>query len=291
MIISIASGKGGTGKTIVAVDLALSLNNVQILDCDVEEPNAHLFIHPEIREEKPVYIKVPKIDEERCDYCGECADFCEFNALFVVRTDVERGIKGSILTFPQLCHGCGGCSIVCQKNAIFKENREIGVIKKGITDDMDLVFGELNISEAMAVPVIKAVKGEIKDEKTVIIDSPPGTSCPVINSVYGSDFCILVTEPTPFGLYDLKLAVEVLREVKIPFGIIVNRAGIGDEGVYDYCEEEKIPILLEIPYDRQIAELYSKGTPFVSEMKEWKKKLSEVFDRIKSERDGNNKIV
>ncbi len=280
MIISIASGKGGTGKTTVAVNLAISLDDVQLLDCDVEEPNAHIFLKPDIREEKPVHVKVPVIDKEKCDYCGECSKFCEFNALFVIKADAEKGIRGDVLVFQELCHGCGGCSIVCPRGAISEKDRKVGVVKKGRADSIDLVFGELNIGEPIPVPVIKAVKMEMDSTKTVIIDSPPGTSCPVVNSVYGSDYCILVTEPTPFGLHDLKLAVEVLKEIDIPFGVIINRAGAGDEKVYDYCRNEDIEILLEINYDRKIAELYSRGVPFVGEMDEWKEKFSDVFKRI-----------
>lgn len=282
MIISIASGKGGTGKTTVAVNLALSLENIQLLDCDVEEPNSHIFLKPEILEEKPVFIKVPKIDRDKCNFCGKCSEFCEFNSLFVVKRDPDRDIKGEIMTFPNLCHGCKGCAIVCLEDAITYENRAMGVVKKCYADGMNFVYGELNVGEPMAVPVIKAVKNEINDKKTVMIDSPPGTSCPAINSIYGSDFCILVTEPTPFGLYDMKLMVAVLRELGIPFGVIINRAGVGDEGVYDYCKSEGIEIMLEIPYDRRIAELYAIGSTFVDEVSGWKDKFSILFDEIKT---------
>lgn len=277
MIISIASGKGGTGKTTVAANLAHSLENVQLLDCDVENPNDHLFFDPVIKDAKAVCIKVPRIGE-KCDYCGKCSEFCQFNALFVVRP--EKGIPGNIITFPELCHGCGGCSFICPKNAIVEEDRQIGVVKKSKVGEIDLVWGELNVGEPLAVPVIKAVKNEI-NRKTVIIDAPPGTSCPVINSVYGSDYCILVTEPTPFGLYDLELAVETLKELKIPFGVVVNKEGIGDEKVYEYCRKEKIEILLKIPFDRRIAELYSRGVLFTTQMPEWKSKFLDFFEVIK----------
>ncbi|MBE0516309.1 MAG: ATP-binding protein [Methanophagales archaeon] len=283
MIISVASGKGGTGKTTVAVNLALSLSNVQLLDCDVEEPNAHLFLKPKIEEEEPVYIKVPRIDKDRCDYCGECATFCQFNALFVVRADAEKDIEGNVLLFPELCHGCGGCSLICPRSAITEEDREIGVVKRAKTLDahLDLLFGELQIGEPMPVPVIKAVKSKLDTRKTVIIDCPPGTSCPVIHAVYGSDYCILVTEPTPFGLHDLKRMVEVLKELKIPCGVIINRAGVGDEKVYEYCSEERIEVLLEIPYTRRIAELYSQGIPFVERIEGWELAFLEMVRKIK----------
>lgn len=285
MIISIASGKGGTGKTTVAVNLALSVSDVQLLDCDVEEPNAYLFLQPEIKEEEWVFVPVPRVDQEKCDYCGECSKFCQYNALFVARADADKGIKGQVLLFPELCHACGGCSLICPRGAITEEQREIGVVKRAKTPaaniNIDLVFGELKIGEPMSVPVIKAVKSEIDARKTVIIDCPPGTSCPVINAIYGSDYCILVTEPTPFGLHDLKLMVAVLKVLEIPFGVIINRAGIGDEKVYEYCNDERIEVLLEIPQDRRIAELYSQGIPFVLDKVEWKERFLRVLNTIK----------
>jgi MinD superfamily P-loop ATPase len=273
MIVSIASGKGGTGKTTVAVNLALSLKDVQLLDCDVEEPNVHLFLKPKISKVKPVYITSPKINEELCDHCGKCAEFCEYNALFVS--------SEKVLVFPELCHSCGGCMIVCHSHAIAEEKRRIGILKMGKSHDIELVFGELDIGEPMPVPVIKEVKKQIKNGKTVIIDSPPGTSCPVIESVYKTDYCLLVAEPTPFGLHDLRIMVEVLGEIKIPFGVVINRAGIGDRKIYDYCKEKSIPILLEIPFQRRIAELYSRGIPFVLEMPEWKQKFQMLLKDMK----------
>ncbi|MDI6889167.1 MAG: ATP-binding protein [Methanocellales archaeon] len=276
MIISIASGKGGTGKTTIATNMALSLKNVQLLDCDVEEPNAHIFLKPEIKQQISVYTSVPKIDETRCDYCGKCAEFCEFNALVA--------LKNKIMVFLELCHGCGGCPIVCPKNAITEEDKEVGVVKKGVAGDIEFICGELNIGEPMAVPVIRRVKNEIDDDKTVIIDASPGTSCSVVAAVHGTDYCILVTEPTPFGLHDLKLAVEVLKKLGIPFGVIINREGIGDQNVQGYCKEEGVPILLTIPMDRRIAEVYSRGVPFILEMPEWKEKFLELFDKVQSMR-------
>jgi len=273
MIISIASGKGGTGKTSVAVNMALSVKDVQLLDCDVEEPNAYLLLQPKIDETKPVYISIPLVDEELCDHCGRCSEFCEFNALFVT--------PEKVLFFPELCHSCGGCMIVCPKNAITEKNLEIGLIKKGVVEGIELVYGELNVGEPMAVPVIKEVKKQIKSNKTVIIDSPPGASCPVIESVLGSDYCILVSEPTPFGLHDLKIMIQVLGELNIPFGVIINRAGIGDRKIYDFCEEKGVRIILEIPFQRKIAELYSSGIPFVVEMPEWKRKFQLLMEDIK----------
>lgn len=276
MIISVASGKGGTGKTTVAVNMALSLKDAQLLDCDVEEPNAHLLLYPKIKETKPVYVRIPVIDEKKCDYCGECAKFCEYNAIFVANQKT--------MFFPELCHSCGGCAIVCPRNAIKEKKRKIGTIKKGFANGVELVYGELIVGEPMVTPIIKEVKKQIRNDGNVIIDSPPGTSCPVIEAVYNSDYCVLVTEPTPFGLYDLKIAVEVLEKLGTPFGVVVNQAGIGDKKVYKYCREKNIPILLEIPYERKIAELYSSGIPFVLKMPEWKEKLRQLFDEIKGGR-------
>lgn len=274
MKIAVASGKGGTGKTLIAVNLALSLGAVQLLDCDVEEPNDHLLLNSQILKEEPVKLMVPKILEERCDYCGECARFCQFNALFVVGE--------TAMVFPELCHSCGGCSIVCPRDAIVEEPRQIGKIFTCQAGDIELIYGELKIGEALSVPVISSVKDRMK-EGTVILDSSPGSACPVVETVHGTDFCLLVTEPTPFGLHDLKVATEVVRILDIPLGVVVNFAGIGDRDVYDFCEREGIPILMEIPYDRRIAELYSRGIPFVEKMPEWKEKFRALADRIRME--------
>ena len=273
MIVAVASGKGGTGKTTVAVNLALSIENVQFLDCDVEEPNAHLLLHPKVSRREPVYIPVPVVNEQLCDYCGKCSEFCEYNAIFVS--------SNKILIFPELCHSCGGCAIVCPKKAISEEQHKIGTLNFGSSGDMELVYGELEVGEPLAVPVIKAVKKQMKPDGNVVLDSPPGTSCPVIETVKGSDYCVLVTEPTPFGLHDLKITVEVLENMGIPFGVVVNRAGIGDKKVYEYCREKDIPVLLEIPYQRDIAEFYSRGVPFSLEIPEWKEKFRTLFERIK----------
>jgi MinD superfamily P-loop ATPase len=275
MIIAVASGKGGTGKTTVAVNLALSLSNVQVLDCDVEEPNSHIFLNPVIEEIRPAYTLVPTVNYDLCDYCGKCAAACEYNALVVVP-------QKEVMVFPELCHGCGLCSLVCPQEAISEVPREIGVIKTGKSGDgnIDLVYGVLNIGEVMATPLIDQVKAALNPKKIVIIDVSPGTACPVIAAVQGCDYCILVTEPTPFGLYDLKLAVEVLRVLKIPFGMVINKAGIGDRKVYEYCEKEGIPILLEIPHDTRIARYYSKGVPFVNDMPEWTERFAGIVDRI-----------
>ena len=278
MIISIASGKGGTGKTTVAVNLALSLQDVQLLDCDVEEPNAHIFLKPKISGQKKAVIPVPEIDEAKCDYCGKCREVCAYHAIAVV--PANDGKRGSVLVFPHLCHGCGACSLLCPNGAIKEVDKEIGVIETGEKENMLFVHGRLNVGEAMSPPVIRQVKKHINSSKTVIIDAPPGTSCPVITAVKGSDFCVLVTEPTPFGLNDLILAVEVLRKIKIPFGVVINRADIGDGKVEEYCGKERIPILMKIPFNKEIAVSYSEGIPIVERDAEYQDKFINLYLNI-----------
>jgi len=274
MIISVASGKGGTGKTTVATNLALSLGEAQFFDCDVEEPNANIFIKAEIKDSKKVTVTIPEIDKTKCNYCGKCSEFCAYNALAVV--------KSNVLVFPELCHSCGGCELICPKNAINWCERVIGKVEHGHANGIDFYHGLLNVGEMQAIPVIKALKKKVDKKRTVIIDVPPGTSCPVIESIGGSDYCILVTEPTPFGLHDLKLAIEVVRHLNIPFGVIINRDGIGDKKVEVYCQNENIPILLKIPEGRKIAHLYSKGIALVSESYEWHEMFGQVFNQIQA---------
>jgi len=276
MIISVASGKGGTGKTLVATSLALSLKGkgkVQLLDCDVEEPNAHIFLRSTTNQSQPVFLPIPKVDETKCTYCGKCAEVCAYNAIAV--------IKQKVLVFPELCHGCGACSYLCPESAISEEGREIGVVETGSLGNMEFIQGKLTIGEPMAPPIIREVKKHIDPTKEVIIDVSPGTSCPVVEAVKDSDFCLLVTEPTPFGLNDLSLAVEVTRKLGISCGVVINRVGVGDEKVESYCQEQGIPILLKIPLDRKIATLYSKGISLIEGMPRWRKAFCRLFQDIK----------
>ena len=275
MIISVASGKGGTGKTLVATSLALSLEEqVQLLDCDVEEPNAHVFLKPNFTKRESVYVLIPRVDEEKCTHCGECSEICAYNAI--------AAMKKKVLVFPELCHGCGACSYLCPEEAISEVGKEVGVVEIGHSDSIQFVHGKLNVGEVMAPPVIRKVKEGINHEGAVIIDVSPGTSCPVVESIRGSDLCLLVTEPTPFGLNDLILAVEVLRKLDIPCGVVLNRAGVGDRKVEEYCLKENIPVLLTIPLDTRSAGYYSRGIPLVEGIPQWRGQFLELFDSIKS---------
>jgi MinD superfamily P-loop ATPase len=275
MIISIASGKGGTGKTLVATSLALSLKDrhkVQLLDCDVEEPNDHIFISPVISGSEAVSIAVPKVDEDRCNYCGRCAEVCAYHAIAV--------LSKNVLVFSHLCHGCGACAYLCPEDAITEEDREIGIVEYGHSDGLDFVQGRLTIGEAMPSPVIRKVKEMVSRDRIVIIDVSPGTSCPVVESIKGSDFCLLVTEPTPFGFNDLALAVEMVKKLKVPHGVVINRADVGDSKVETYCLQEHIPVLLTIPLDTEIARLYSRGITMAERLPQWRDDFRKLFEGI-----------
>jgi len=278
MIISIASGKGGTGKTTVAVSLALSIGNSQIIDCDVEEPNVHLFLKPEVKQTFEVNTLIPEVDYQKCTYCGYCAKVCAYNALSVLNFEQN----GQVLLFPHLCHGCKGCILLCPEKALFEGFRPIGKIIVGFKEKVEFIEGRLNVSEVLAPRVIEEAKKLINPNKITIIDAPPGTSCPAVAAIKGSDFCLLVTEPTPFGLHDLELAYEVTQVLKVPAGVIVNKSQEQeDELVETFCERTNLPVLMKIPFKREIAEVYSKGIPLVVAMPEYREKFRNLINLIK----------
>jgi len=276
MIISVASGKGGTGKTLVATNLAWVMD-ASFLDCDVEEPNAHLFFNPKIGKEYEVLAEVPELIKEACTGCGECVKKCRFNALALV--------KGNLLVFPELCHSCGVCFRVCEPGALRPAHHILGKVRRGMyKDGRTFADGELRIGQVRSAAVIKELKGGIKDDGPYILDCPPGTSCALIAAVKGSDFCLLVTEPTPFGLNDLRLSVEVLEYLGIPHAVLINRSDLGNDRVEKYCQEKEIPILGRIPFDREIASIYSRGGLLVKEMPQYEKIFSGLAERIISTR-------
>jgi len=273
MRVAVASGKGGTGKTTVAVNLALAAPGpVRLLDCDVEEPNCHIFLKPQISETAPVNVAVPEVDYELCNGCGECASACEFNAIVALRRKP--------LVFPELCHGCGGCVLACSAGAVREVPRQIGVVVMGSSGALGFVQGRLNVGEPMAPPVIRAVKAHAGADGTVIIDCPPGTSCPLLAAVRDTDYALLVTEPTPFGLHDLTITVEALRQLDLPLGVVINRADVGDARTRDYCRCEGIPVLLEIPDDRRVAEAYSRGEPALDSVPGMKELLGGLVEEL-----------
>ena len=279
MIIAVASGKGGTGKTTVATALAQALaragHTVSFLDCDVEAPNAHLFLRPDLKERKDVMMLIPQVDADLCSGCGECAAVCQFHAIVVV--------GGQTLVFPELCHGCGSCALVCPDKAITEVPRTMGILEAGSSPD-GISFGRglLNIGEPMAVPAIAQLKKwrDSGDTGVVIVDAPPGASCPVVESIRGADYVLLVTEPTPFGLHDLRQAYELTRELDIPAGLIINRDGIGNTDVDAYCRQVGLPVLLRIPLERAIGEGIARGNSLLDVHPEYGVIFRALYDQI-----------
>jgi MinD superfamily P-loop ATPase len=274
MIISVASGKGGTGKTTIATNLVLSIPDSIYLDADVEEPNGHLFLNPIILDEKVISRKIPEIDYNRCNFCGVCAKTCEFHAISV--------LPKMVLVFDELCHSCGACSYFCPEKAIVEVDKPLGLLRTGeiLPEKKSFYEGRLNIGEMMASPLIAKLKQNCRSNKINIVDAPPGTSCSMVESVSKTDYCILVTEPTPFGLHDLKLSVEVLQFLEIPFGVVINKSQKESDLIEDYCSETEIPVLLKLPFDRRLAEAYSQGEPAVKLFPDLKNRFNELYEKI-----------
>ncbi|RJX20562.1 MAG: (4Fe-4S)-binding protein [Desulforudis sp.] len=273
MIVAVASGKGGTGKTTLSAALADSLEQeVTLLDCDVEEPNAALLLHPEWEDRYPVHTPVPVYQADCCTQCGECVSVCTYNAL--------AKIGDWIMVFNQLCHGCGACVYFCTTGSLSEDAREIGSVQCGRSGRIQVVQGLLNLGEVLAPTVIKAVKRESGGASRVIIDCPPGTSCPVIAALDQVDFCLIVAEDSAFGLHDMQALMEVLRVMHVPFGVIVNRAGLGDGRVLRFCRQEGVKVLESVPFDRQIARLTGRGRLFTAEIPEWREKMRRVWSEV-----------
>ena len=281
MILAVASGKGGTGKTTVAVALAKAAQNAVLIDADVEEPNAHLFLKIQVERKNSVYRMVPEIDEKRCSFCGKCKEICRFNALTV--------FPGTVLSFPEMCHGCYGCIEVCPEKCISRGQKLVGHLYHGKNGDLEIAYGILEVGEPMASPLIKSLKERfLKPERLNIIDSPPGASCAMLTAIRGADYCILVTEPTPFGLHDLRQAVEAVRKLKIPIGVIVNRAGGEFPELYSYLESQRLPLLLEIKNEKAVARAYARGIGLLEARPELREEFEKLLEEIRHERGGGS---
>lgn len=277
MRLAVASGKGGTGKTTLSIALALVSDGATLLDCDVEEPNVNLFLPGEENPHETVSVNIPQVDMKRCDGCGECARFCQFNALAV--------FPGQTLVFPELCHSCGGCMMVCPQKAISEIPRRIGELVSGTFRQVHWVQGRLDVGHPMSPPLIRAVLAR-RGPGLTVIDSPPGTSCPMVAAVEGADYVLLVTEPTPFGLHDLDLAVATLNQMSVPFGVVINRSDAGDDGVEKYCREKNIQVWMRIPMNRRIAEVYSTGGTLLDAVPELAPPLREMLEKIEAQYGG-----
>ena len=273
MKIAVLSGKGGTGKTTVSSSLAF-ISKMLLIDTDIEEPNSHIFLKGGIDDIKSVYTRFPEVNMEKCNLCGECGEFCKFNAIIPA--------KKRVIVFGEACHDCGGCEIVCKNGAISWEKREIGKIFTGKTYfNSTNKYGKLNIGEMSGVKIIKEIYKNT-EEKDFLIDCPPGTACTTVSAVEVADFAIIVVEPSPFGLSDMKLVVQLLRDMKIPFGVVINKFDEDENIVKKYCDNEKIEIIGTIPFDRKIAEAYSKGEIIADALSEYRENFETILKRVKS---------
>ena len=270
MKIAVLSGKGGTGKTTVAASLAASLPACQYIDCDVEEPNGYIFLSPKLTDTVPVYVPIPEVDATKCSGCGSCAQVCQFNALAVV--------KGQVLVFPEICHHCGACLLACPEGAISETDREIGVIEANA--DNTFLHGKLKIGEPISIPIIRQLKERLHQELPVVLDCPPGASCAVVQAITGCDYCILVAEPTPFSLHDLQIAVQLVKMLQLPCGVVINKAAPDNKTVQEFCAREGVELLLEIPFSQAIAAAYSRGILPTTAYPDWQDKFRALYHKI-----------
>ena len=279
MIVSVASGKGGTGKTTVAASLARVWDGpLAAVDLDVEEPNLYLYLHPNLEWSEPGCLEVPVLDESLCDYCGVCSDICQFKAISTMGK--------LVLTFPEMCHGCGGCLLVCPRKALTPGKRVLGEISGGRSGGIAFLMGRLRVGEAMSPPLMRLVKAKLNETMAgaagdAILDAPPGVSCPAVNAVIDSDVIVLVTEPTPFGLYDFQLAWEAFAPLGKPMGAVVNKAGIGNHDIYRFCADKGLPVWAQIPFERSIAEAYSRGRVIAEVSEELRGTFISLRDKIR----------
>lgn len=279
MIVSILSGKGGTGKTLVSVNLAAVSKNSTYIDCDVEEPNGHLFFKPDIKEKKEVSVKIPIINNELCDGCRKCIDFCKFNALAL--------IKEEVLVFEDICHSCGGCSLVCPNEAITEKDKVVGIINEGMSNDTKVISGIMNIREVSATPIIRELLSKVKDIKEdVFIDCPPGSACLVMESIKDSDYCVLVAEPTTFGVHNLSMVYELVKLFNKPFGVVINKYSEKHNIAEDFCLTKGIEILAKIPYENELATLNSKGEIVSIVNNRYKNMFDSLLKVIKNRKEG-----
>ncbi len=270
MKIAVLSGKGGTGKTTVSASLSVSISGSQYVDCDVEEPNGWIFLKPNIAKSMPVNVRIPEVDTASCSGCGNCGRACQFHAIAVVR--------GKVLLFPEICHHCGACILACPQDAIREADRTVGDVETN--ENGTFLQGRLQIGEPSGIPILREMKKRLRDDTVVILDCPPGASCTVVQSVDGCDYCVLVTEPTPFGLHDLKIAVQLIKNMGIPFGVVINKASPDNRSIREYCSENHIELLLEIPFSKDIARAYSGGVLPAQANSLWKTLFDELYQKI-----------
>lgn len=275
MKIAVLSGKGGTGKTFISVNLARAADNATYVDCDVEEPNGHLFFKPKITKKLPITVLVPQVDEEKCTACRKCVDFCKYNALALT--------QNKLMIFYEICHSCGGCALLCPEKALTEKEREVGKIEVGTSKNVTVLTGCLNTGEVSGVPIIKELMEKLPLRGTTLIDCPPGSACVVMESIRGADFCILVAEPTLFGVHNLAMIYELVTLFHIPFGVVINKFLPGENPAQRFCAEHKINILAQIPFDEELGSLNSKGYIVSDENKKYRQLFQKLLKTIEGE--------